>query len=337
MAIQVALVGKGSVKWRQQYNSLVEVPVAFIPFMDPSDPQEVALVLARAEVVVGPWPSCAAPNHRVRLVQSTGAGVEHYDKNHLPETAFLCNVYEHDGAIAEYVFMALLALRRDLMRYDTNLQVGNWGTGDPVPDIADLTLGVVGFGRIGRALIAPSGAFGMSLIGVTGHEPGGAQPDGVRFLGGPGSLDLILSESDVLVVSVPQTDQTIGLIGARELALMKRSAILINVGRGPVVDETALYDVLSSGRLAGAALDVWYRYPETDEACLPANLPFHELPNVLMTPHQAGLSEHTYARRRVVIANNIDRVSKGERPLNIVWEPKANSLDISTSPESKEL
>lgn len=245
-------------------------------------------------------------------------------------------MFNYEQAIAEYVFMALLSLRRDLMRCDKSLRIGNWGTGDPVPDIAGSTLGVEEFGGIGRALIVPCRSFKMNIIGVTAQNSVGAPPEGVKFIGGLDSIGRILVESDVVVVAVPQTAQTIGLIGVCEVSMMKRSAVLINVGRGPVVDETALYDSLSSNRLAGAAIDVCYRYPQTHELGIPSNLPFHNLPNVVMTPNQAGAYEQRYARRRAILANNIDRISRREQPINVVWEPKAVLSNSRTSFAKKE-
>ena len=99
---------------------------------------------------------------------------------------------------------------------------------------------------------------------------------------------------------------------------MKRSAMIVNVARGEVIDEDALYGALAGGALAGAALDVWYRYPTGPGPTLPGRRPFHELPNVLMTPHVSGWTEGMLAARAEVIAANIERVARGEPPLNLV-------------------
>ena len=108
------------------------------------------------------------------------------------------------------------------------------------------------------------------------------------------------------------------MIGARQLALMKRSAVLINVARGEVVDEDALYEALAGGTIAGAALDVWYRYPAAPGPTLPSRRPFHELSNVLMTPHVSGRTEGMLEARAAVIAGNIARIARGEAPVNLV-------------------
>ncbi|HEY6098130.1 MAG TPA: NAD(P)-dependent oxidoreductase, partial [Anaeromyxobacter sp.] len=108
------------------------------------------------------------------------------------------------------------------------------------------------------------------------------------------------------------------LLGRAELARMKPGAILVNVARAEVVDEAALCDALHRGALGGAALDVWYRYPQGPEPMLPAHRPFHTLPNVLMTPHVSGWTEGMMDSRAAVIAQNIHRVARGEAPVNLV-------------------
>jgi phosphoglycerate dehydrogenase-like enzyme len=135
---------------------------------------------------------------------------------------------------------------------------------------------------------------------------------------GPAALDDVLGRADYLAITLALTPDTRGLIGAPQLARMKPTAVLINVARGEVVDEDALYDALHHGRLGGAALDVWYRYPATSAPTPPGNRPFHTLPNVLMTPHVSGWTEGMMDARAGVIAENIQRVARGEEPINAI-------------------
>src|SRR5262249_38509684 len=123
---------------------------------------------------------------------------------------------------------------------------------------------------------------------------------------------------DYLAITLSLAAETRGLIDARRLGLMKASAYLINVARAEIVDEQALYDALAKGRLAGAALDVWYRYPESAGSMAPATAPFHELSNVIMTPHVSGWTEGMLAARAGVIAENIARTARGEKPVNAI-------------------
>jgi phosphoglycerate dehydrogenase-like enzyme len=117
---------------------------------------------------------------------------------------------------------------------------------------------------------------------------------------------------------MPLTSETRGLLRARELASMKRNAIIVNPARAEIVDEDALYEALAGRRIAGAALDVWYRYPSSPGAAPPAHRPFHELPNVLMTPHVSGWTEGMLDARATLIAENVSRVARGEAPLNLI-------------------
>jgi phosphoglycerate dehydrogenase-like enzyme len=135
---------------------------------------------------------------------------------------------------------------------------------------------------------------------------------------GPEGLDDVLARADYLAITLPLTPTTRGLIGQRELRRMKADAVLINVARGEIVDEEALYQALAEKRIASAALDVWYRYPAGAEPTLPARRPFHELPNVLMTPHVSGWTDGMLAARAKLIAENIRRTAQGVPPVNLV-------------------
>jgi phosphoglycerate dehydrogenase-like enzyme len=265
--------------------------------------------------------AAAAP--RLRLVQVPGAGLDRVDRGALgPETA-LANAYGHDVGIAEYVIGATLALARELCRIDGSLRQGRWESvwsGRAVPlwsELAGKTLGIVGYGRIGQAVARRALAFDMDVMAIR-RDARRPDPHRLAYLRGPEALDEVLARADVLALTLTLTPDTRGLINARALALMKPTALLINVARGEVVDEDALYEALARGALGGAALDVWYRYPQGEAATLPAHRPFHTLPNVLMTPHVSGWTEGMMEARASVIAENIHRVARGYAPVNLI-------------------
>ena len=122
------------------------------------------------------------------------------------------------------------------------------------------------------------------------------------------------------LITLPATVATRGLLGTAQLALMKPTAVLVNVARAEIVDEQALYRALAERAIAAAALDVWYRYPTDATPTPPARQPFHELPNVLMTPHVSGWTEGMLAARARLIADNIRRISRGEPPENLIGD-----------------
>jgi phosphoglycerate dehydrogenase-like enzyme len=193
--------------------------------------------------------------------------------------------------------------------------------GTPERDLCDRTLGAIGLGHIGSHVVALARALGMRAVAVTrSPSPERAEQHGLEWLGGLDSLPRLLRESDFALVCVPLTPETTGLIGPRELELLGPDSYLLNVARGPVVDESALYVALREGTIAGAAIDVWYRYPrEVGERTMPASFPFWELENVVMTPHSAGWSESTVRTRWQFVADQLVRLREG-RPLeNVLW------------------
>jgi phosphoglycerate dehydrogenase-like enzyme len=267
--------------------------------------------------------AAAAP--RLKLVQVPGAGLDRVDRGALPAGVWLANAYGHEAGIAEYAIGALLALARSFVRLDGALRRGawesQWAVDAPAPapwrELAGRTLGILGYGRIGQALARRARAFDMEVRAIR-REPSRSAGDGLAQVGGPQELDDLLRGADCLAVAAPLSEATRGLLGARELALLKPGALLVNVGRAEIVDEDALYEALAAGRIAGAALDVWYRYPSAPGPAWPARRPFHELPNVLMTPHVSGWTDGMMAARTRVIVGNVERAARGEPPLDLV-------------------
>jgi len=251
--------------------------------------------------------------------------VNQIDRAALPEGAVLANAYGHETGIAEFVIGVMLAWSWGFGRLDAGLRRGAWISPwdlsaeppAPWPELAGKTLGILGYGRIGQCVARRALAFDMSVRAI---RQSAARPDGhgLEFLGGPDALGDVLSRADYLAITLPLTPATRGLIGDRELRLMKRSAVLVNVARAEIVDEDALYRALAEQAIAGAALDVWYRYPAGAGPTFPSRRPFHELANVLMTPHVAGWTEGTLDARAKQIAANIGRVAKGETPANVI-------------------
>lgn len=328
MATTVALNGSFLSDVEPILDEHVTEPVEFVQMPDDASEETVRSVMAEADVLIGEWPSFEGESS-VRLVQQVGAGVDSYDREALPASAYLCNVYGHATGVAEHVFTLLLALRRRLIPFDRDLRDGRWSepqiTGT-VQELGSLTIGVVGFGRIGRSLVDMADAFGVNVVAMRSSDPTGSPPDGVEYVVGPDGLDRLLGDADVAVLSLPLTEETEHLIGARELDMLGEDGYLINVARGPVVDEQALYDALSEETIGGAGIDTWYNYPEDyDERYEPASYPFGELDNIVMTPHIAGWTEPTAEHRWQFIAGNIDRIARAERPENVVWEPREQS------------
>ncbi|WP_377842501.1 2-hydroxyacid dehydrogenase [Bosea sp. UC22_33] len=278
---------------------------------------------AEAEVIVGVKFDASLPQPAgLKLFHVPGAGYDMVDLGALPASAAVCNCFGHEQAIAEYVMAALLARNVPLADADRRLRQGDWAYWAGAPErvhgeIAGQTIGLLGFGHIGKAITARAKAFEMK-VHVANRSAVPASPLVDRAF----TLDQLAEfcgSVDVVVVSVPFTAETKGIVGADAFAAMRPGAVVINVGRGPTIDEQALYDALKAGRIGGAVIDTWYRYPSAgDSNPLPANLPFHELSNVLMTPHMSGWTSGTISRRQGVIADNIKRRFGGEPLVNVV-------------------
>jgi phosphoglycerate dehydrogenase-like enzyme len=276
-------------------------------------------------VTMGFTPEMGAAARQLKLIQVPGAGLDRIDRAALPAGARLANVYGHETGIAEYVLGAMLALTRDFGRIDGALRRGTWqsqwAVGPPPPapwpELAGKTLGILGYGRIGQNVARRARAFDMEILAIR-RDVGQSAGCELELLGGLDILDEVLRRSDYLAITLPLTAATRGLIGPAQLLLMKPTAVLVNVSRAEIVDERALYEALAARSIAAAALDVWYCYPTDAAPTLPARQPFHELPNVLMTPHVSGWTDGMLNARAVLIAENIARTSRGEPPLNQV-------------------
>ncbi len=255
---------------------------------------------------------------KLRWVQQFSAGVEQLIA--IPELVandkvVLTNMRAMFGPnIADHVFALLLSLTRGLPHYQQLMQTETWekrgNAGIQLLELKDKTMLIVGLGGIGREVAVRAHAFGMQVVATDAKEM--ALPPYVSRLEPPQALKSMLPLADVVVIAAPLTGKTTGLIGPAELALMKPSAFYINVARGKIQDNQALAAALKAGKLAGAGLDV------TEPEPLPKGHPLWKAPHVIITPHVAGQSPGSVARRRALFTENMRRFAAGEPLLNVV-------------------
>jgi len=322
----VAFVGALASSFADRVRAHLIVPCEFVH----TDEKHAPDVLPDADVVVTLvfTREMSAVARRLRLIQVPGAGLDRIDRAAMPPGSSLATVHGHEAGIAEYVLGAMIALSRDFRRVDAGLRAGRWDSqwapGVPPPpvwpELAGRTLGILGYGGIGQAVARRARAFDMRILAIR-RDLGRSAEDDLALLADMGMLPEVLQRADYLVITLPLTPETRGLIGDAQLRLMKPTAILVNVARAQIVDEDALYAALVERRIAGAALDVWYRYPVEPAPLHPARRLFHELPNVLMTPHVSGWTNGMMEARATLIAENIRRTACGERPENVVPAP----------------
>ena len=252
-----------------------------------------------------------------RLVHATGAGIDRIESGAIPAGAAVCNTGHHGSAIAEHVVMVAMMLSRRALEADRQMREGTWRTVATAPgtpfhrSLGGSTIGILGFGEIGQAVARLATGLGMRVV-ATRRRPDAPLPGGVAAdrIYAETELDSLLAESDVVVVTVPLTDETRGLVGPETFDAMKPSAILINVARGPVVDEDALFDALSAGRISGAGIDVWWGAPDGTTAP-PSVSRFASLENTVLTPHFSGHAREVFEQRAADIVRNIDLLDRG--------------------------
>jgi phosphoglycerate dehydrogenase-like enzyme len=224
------------------------------------------------------------------------------------------NIHHNAVPVAEMAMALMLAAAKEIIPIDRSLRQHNWAKRYENPEISLLEgreALIIGYGAIGSRIALKCLAFDMRVAAIDVRDMG--ELDGDVRLYSPSSLRQLLPTADVLFLSLPLTPETEGMIGAEQLSLLPRGATLVNVSRGKMVDEEALYEELKSGRIR-AGLDVWYNYPDTVESRAntpPSRFPFHELPNVVMTAHLAGHSDRTEFLRARELAKLLNLASRG--------------------------
>lgn len=230
----------------------------------------------------------------------------------------LHNLHFNDVSTAEMALALLLAASKHVAELDHRLRRGDWRWNDsthPTDTFPGKTAIILGYGAIGKRLAPMLQALGLRVIGVKRHDPAVAVDERGVELHSVAQLRELLPQADALVCLLPHTQETEGLLGAAELGLLPPQCVLVNVGRGPVIDEEALYHALRERRIRSAGIDVWYVYPKNEEArshTLPAHLPFHELDNVVMTSHRAGWLQSFESLRVQALAELLVAAEQGK-------------------------
>jgi len=292
-------------------------PELRIDFLDQGTPEELLRRLPDYELMIGGplrRPQLEAAK-RLRLLQCLGVGYDNVDVEAARGHGVMVATTPEGTVegVAEHVLLMILAVNKQLLSADRAMREGQWLVWQLRPTsfmLSGLTLGLVGLGRIGRAVAERARAFGVELIYTDPQRAPAAVEAALHLRWLP--LDELLRTADIVSLHTPLTPQTRGLIGRRELALMKPAAILVNTSRGEVVDEPALVEALRAGRLRGAGLDVFEQEPT------PQDNPLLAMPQVVLTPHIAtGTRQAMAIKARAQFANCL-RVLRGEPPLNRV-------------------
>ena len=246
---------------------------------------------------------------RLRWVQITSAGTEFLDPTSELARCIVTNGRGiHAAPIADYVLTAAVMLQSDFPGLLRAQAERTWRR-RPVATLSGRTLGIAGLGAIGQEIARRAKACGMRTVGLRRTA---VPTRDVDVVFGPGELHAFLGQCDFVALTVPSTPDTHGLMGAREFAAMKRSAYLINVARGEIVDEPAMIAALRCGTIAGACLDVFATEP------LPHESELWSMPNVIVTPHLAGMRDDYEEQLVAIFLDNFARLVRGEPMRNVV-------------------
>jgi phosphoglycerate dehydrogenase-like enzyme len=326
MPLKIVFHGQNAANFRHGFEQLIAPEHQIVDVSDALDQVGEREHYENADVVIGIKLNDGMPIPRqARLFHAPAAGTDAVNTALLPAQCALANCFGHENAIAEYVMAALLTRHVPLTQADHDLRQQRWTfwAGRQAAlrtELGAQTLGLLGFGHIAQTLAQRAKAFGMR-VHVANRSP--VQHPVVDQSWTLDGLHEFMAEVDAVVVSLPLTDSTQGLVDARAIAAMRPDAVLVNVGRGAVIEEKALYDALLARRIGGAVIDTWYQYPTpTQTECAPSQYDFAALDNVLMTPHMSGWTAGTVRRRQETLAENIGRLSRGEPLINVLHGPR---------------
>jgi phosphoglycerate dehydrogenase-like enzyme len=282
---------------------------------------------AAYEILVGGRPKrehlAASPNLRALIVPWSGVPDTTRELMREFPNIPVHNLHYNQVPVAEMAIALLLAVAKKLVPMDRSLRAHDWAPRyrpEPSLLLEGRTALILGYGAIGQRVANLCRALGMDVLTIR-RNPKASDRDDPTEIHPPEALHRLLSRADALLVCLPHTEATDGLIGAEELALLPPQALLVNIGRGPIVDEAALYRALSEGKLFGAGLDVWYNYPSDEEArrdTPPSDYPFHALDSVVMSPHRGGAVQKKEALRMTHLARLLNAAAQGQQIPNRV-------------------
>jgi phosphoglycerate dehydrogenase-like enzyme len=256
----------------------------------------------------------------LKLIHFWGAGIDDIDLEELKKRGIkVCNTSgTMAAAISEYVILHILAWERNLIESHKLAKTGDWTWNKRnkmiFTELSGKTLGIVGFGCIGVRVAEKAKAFGLKIYAIKKNPDNLSEENKslVDFLGKPSKLDFLLSKSDYVVLCLPENKNTYHLIDKYKLSQMKRKAILINISRGSIVNETDLIQYLRDGRIRGVSLDVLRQEP------LPKKNPFCEIDNVILSCHHAGYTRQAIERKIELVTYNIMSLYKNQRLKNVI-------------------
>ena len=260
---------------------------------------------------------------QLQLIQVPFSGMDWLKKEWLPEGCRVCNTNQHSEPIAEYVMLGILEFAVNMRLMDRELRQGRWTYGGSIVrgkkhgEIQGKTIGFIGYGHIAKRVTELATPFGMKFLAISRNP---RQDSRLVWWKDSSHLDELLSASYYILITSPLSDSTRDMINEKTLRKMKSTGVIINVARGPIINEEAIYKALKNHEIGGALLDVWYQYASTENLEMrPSSFPFHELDNVIMTPHTASWTDDLDTRRIGSVVQNIQNFIHKKPLVEIVY------------------
>jgi phosphoglycerate dehydrogenase-like enzyme len=300
----------------------LRTPATIVKLTEEAPRAALERALAEADVVIALSYRDMPPTPRLKLLQAPGAGLDQIAIDQVPAQACICNAYGHDVAGAEYAVLSMLAWSHDFIEAQDSFRNHTWRMsgrcGAPLHhELHGKTVGILGLGPIGAKTAELAKAFGTTVLAC--NRTVRATHPHVDRIYPLDRLHAFLGECDFVVVSIALAPHTVNLIDAAAFTAMKPNAVIVNVARGAIINEDALYAALKERRIAGAVIDAWYRYPTPQDLTVPPSKhPFHELSNIIMTPHSSIWTHGMIERRWDQIARNIEAIATGRPLMHVV-------------------
>ncbi len=317
MKMKIALLLGFSEEWRMSLQD--RLPGHEVVMAKPTDKEDAKAAVRDAKVIVGPDINAEilAEANQLELIQVPWAGVERIDFELLQGTGIrVCNSNWNNLVVAEFAIALLLSVAKRLGEGDRGLREGIWHRSLRSKQLHGSTMLIIGFGSIGKHLARLLAPFGMRIVALC-RNPEKTSEEHRQLVDKIISWDDFESEAkhaDFAICSLPLTPATKGILDAEKLAQLKQGCVFVNVGRGATTDEDALFEALETGHLAGAGLDVWYKYNRLrlPEPFFPSDQPFQDLDNVIMSPHRAATFEDKPDARWDDTVFNIQAIEEGK-------------------------
>ena len=291
-----------------------------------NDAKSLQKELLNANVIItNKWTNKILKAPDLKLLQIPAAGYDNIHFPSIPSGCNVCNIFEHEAPIAEYCILAMLESEIKLFKMNSLLKKGDWtgyfSNSGFHGELLHKELAIIGYGHIGKEIYKRAQSFGMKTTAVVRNiaKYKNNNSKKLTFLSIK-NIQKYLNNFDYLIVACPLNNETENLISHDFIKNMKKSSVIINIARGPIINEKALYIALKNKSIRGAIIDVWYQYPKVNnpKKLWPSKFPLHKLENIYMSAHMSAWTHQLWERRFEIITKNIENLRNGRKLINII-------------------